>query len=63
MSINLTRRRRTRVDVPVHPLTGRSCDDRSKNAAWLGNAVPLKLDVARRNTTKDCCRPLSGREF
>jgi aromatic ring-cleaving dioxygenase len=35
------------LDVLVHPLTQSSYDDHSKNALWLGNPVPLRLDVLR----------------
>lgn len=33
--------------VLVYPLTHSSYEDRSKNALWLGSAVPLKLDALR----------------
>jgi aromatic ring-cleaving dioxygenase len=35
------------LDILVHPLTSSSYDDHSKNALWLGNPVPLKLDTLR----------------
>ncbi len=38
---------RNGLDVLVHPLTDSNVDDHSKNALWLGNPVPLKLDVLR----------------
>lgn len=33
------------LDILVHPLTDSNVDDHSKNALWLGNPVPLKLEV------------------
>ena len=33
------------LDVLVHPLTESSYDDHSKNALWIGNPVPMRLDI------------------
>src|SRR5215467_7028310 len=35
------------LDVLVHPLTESSYDDHSKNALWLGNPVPMRLEILR----------------
>ena len=35
------------LDVLVHPLTESSYDDHSKNALWIGNPVPMRLDILR----------------
>jgi aromatic ring-cleaving dioxygenase len=36
------------LDVLVHPLTGDSVADHTCFALWLGNALPLRVDVLRR---------------
>ena len=35
------------LDVLVHPLTESSYNDHSINALWIGNPVPMKLDILR----------------
>jgi aromatic ring-cleaving dioxygenase len=37
------------LDVLVHPLTESSYNDHSINALWIGNPVPMKLDILRPN--------------
>jgi DOPA 4,5-dioxygenase len=39
---------RTGLDVLVHPLAGNAYDDHTVYAMWLGDKLPLKLDVLRR---------------
>jgi aromatic ring-cleaving dioxygenase len=39
---------RSGLDVLVHPETGDAYDDHTVNALWLGNPLPLRLDVLRR---------------
>jgi aromatic ring-cleaving dioxygenase len=36
------------LNVLVHPLTGDSVADHTQFALWLGTALPLRLDVLRR---------------
>ncbi len=36
------------LDVLIHPQTGDSYDDHTAHALWLGNKLPLRLDVLRR---------------
>ena len=36
------------LDVLVHPLAGNAYDDHTTLAMWLGDKLPLKLDVLRR---------------
>ena len=36
------------LDVLVHPETGDAYDDHTLHALWLGNPLPLRLDVLRR---------------
>ena len=36
------------LDVLVHPLAGNAYDDHTIYAMWLGDKLPLKLDVLRR---------------
>ncbi|MBV8775615.1 MAG: DOPA 4,5-dioxygenase family protein [Alphaproteobacteria bacterium] len=36
------------LDVLVHPLAGNAHDDHTIYAMWLGDKLPLKLDVLRR---------------
>ena len=36
------------LDVLVHPLAGDSLADHTRFAMWLGQALPLRLDVLRR---------------
>jgi len=40
---------RSGLDVLVHPLAGNSYDDHTVYAMWLGDKLPLKLDVLRRS--------------
>ena len=40
---------RSGLDVLVHPLTGDEVDDHSIHALWLGNKLPLRLEVLRRH--------------
>jgi aromatic ring-cleaving dioxygenase len=35
-------------DVLVHPLTGDDYADHAHHAAWLGDKLPLDLDVLRK---------------
>ena len=37
------------LDVLIHPSTGDSYEDHTANALWLGDRLPLRLDVLRRN--------------
>ena len=37
------------LDVLIHPSTGDSYEDHTANALWLGEKLPLKLDVLRRH--------------
>jgi aromatic ring-cleaving dioxygenase len=46
------------LSVLVHPETGNEYDDHAEFAAWLGEPIPLKLDVLRRG---ERARSLSGR--
>jgi aromatic ring-cleaving dioxygenase len=39
---------RAGLDVLVHPLAGNAYDDHTVYAMWLGDKLPLKLDVLRR---------------
>ncbi|HWD60667.1 MAG TPA: DOPA 4,5-dioxygenase family protein [Stellaceae bacterium] len=36
------------LDVLVHPLAGNAYDDHTLYAMWLGDKLPLRLDVLRR---------------
>jgi aromatic ring-cleaving dioxygenase len=36
------------LDVLVHPLAGSAYDDHTIYAMWLGDKLPLKLDVLKR---------------
>jgi aromatic ring-cleaving dioxygenase len=36
------------LSILVHPETDDAVADHSRHAAWLGNALPLRLDVLRR---------------
>jgi len=36
------------LDVLVHPLAGNAYDDHTIYALWLGNKLPLRLDVLKR---------------
>ena len=38
------------LDVLVHPLSGDSLADHTQFAMWLGQALPLRLDVLRRSS-------------
>jgi aromatic ring-cleaving dioxygenase len=35
------------LDVLIHPLSDDEYDDHTANALWLGNPVPLKLEVLK----------------
>jgi aromatic ring-cleaving dioxygenase len=37
------------LDVLIHPSTGDSYEDHTANALWLGEKLPLNLDVLRRH--------------
>lgn len=39
---------RAGLDVLVHPLAGNAYDDHTVYAMWLGEKLPLKLDVLKR---------------
>ena len=39
---------RSGLDVLVHPLAGNAYDDHTVYAMWLGDKLPLRLDVLRR---------------
>ena len=39
---------RSGLDVLVHPLAGNAYDDHTIYAMWLGEKLPLRLDVLRR---------------
>lgn len=39
---------RTGLDVLVHPLAGNAYDDHTVYAMWLGEKLPLRLDVLKR---------------
>jgi aromatic ring-cleaving dioxygenase len=39
---------RAALDVLVHPLAGNAFDDHTIYAMWLGEKLPLRLDVLRR---------------
>ena len=39
---------RSGLDVLVHPLAGNAYDDHAIYAMWLGDKLPLKLDVLKR---------------
>jgi len=41
------------LDVLVHPLAGNAYDDHTAYAMWLGEKLPLRLDVLKRVTAKD----------
>jgi aromatic ring-cleaving dioxygenase len=41
---------RNGLDVLVHPMTGDSVADHTRNALWLGSPLPLRLEVLRRST-------------
>lgn len=36
------------LDVLIHPQTGDSYEDHTEHALWLGNRLPIKLEVLRR---------------
>jgi aromatic ring-cleaving dioxygenase len=36
------------LDILVHPQTGDSAEDHLKNSLWLGEKLPLKVEVLRR---------------
>jgi aromatic ring-cleaving dioxygenase len=36
------------LDVLVHPLAGNAYDDHTRYAMWLGDKLPLRLDVLKR---------------
>jgi DOPA 4,5-dioxygenase len=36
------------LDVLIHPLAGNAYDDHTAYAMWLGEKLPLRLDVLRR---------------
>jgi aromatic ring-cleaving dioxygenase len=38
------------LDVLVHPLSGDSVADHTRYAMWLGQVLPLRLDVLRRGS-------------
>jgi aromatic ring-cleaving dioxygenase len=38
------------LDILVHPMTGDAVADHARHALWLGNPLPLRLDVLRRGT-------------
>ena len=40
---------RSGLDVLVHPLAGSPYDDHTVYAMWLGDRLPLKLDVLKRS--------------
>jgi DOPA 4,5-dioxygenase len=40
------------LDVLVHPLAGNAYDDHTAYAMWLGDKLPLRLDVLRRGSEK-----------
>jgi len=42
---------RAGLDVLVHPLAGSAYDDHTVYAMWLGDKLPLKLDVLKRAGT------------
>ena len=33
------------LDILIHPLSDDEYDDHTANALWLGNPVPLKLEI------------------
>ncbi len=35
------------LDILIHPLSDDEFDDHTANALWLGNPVPLKLEILR----------------
>ena len=37
------------LPVLLHPSTGDDCADHTDHAAWLGEKLPLKLEILRRN--------------
>ncbi len=37
------------LDVLIHPLSGDSVADHTHNAMWLGQVLPLRLEVLRRS--------------
>jgi DOPA 4,5-dioxygenase len=39
---------RDELDVLVHPLAGNAYDDHTVYAMWLGDKLPLRLDVLKR---------------
>jgi DOPA 4,5-dioxygenase len=39
---------RSGLDILVHPLAGNAYDDHTVYAMWLGDKLPLRLDVLRR---------------
>ena len=39
---------RSELDVLVHPLAGNALDDHTIYAMWLGEKLPLRLDVLKR---------------
>jgi aromatic ring-cleaving dioxygenase len=38
------------LDVLVHPMTGDAVADHTRHALWLGQPLPLRLDVLRRSS-------------
>ncbi len=36
---------RQNLNILIHPVTGNNLDDHSKNAAWLGEPIPLNLSL------------------
>ena len=43
---------RTGLDVLVHPLAGSAYDDHTIYAMWLGDRLPLRLDVLKRASAR-----------
>ena len=43
---------RSELDILVHPLAGNAYDDHTSFAMWLGEKLPLKLDVLKRATNQ-----------
>jgi aromatic ring-cleaving dioxygenase len=41
------------LDVLVHPLAGNAYDDHTVYAMWLGEKLPLRLDVLRRVSARN----------
>jgi len=40
------------LDILVHPLAGNAYDDHTAFAMWLGEKLPLKIDVLKRATNQ-----------